>query len=128
MQETILVVDDEPFVLRTVSIILSRARYSVLTAGSPQEALRIAAETARPIDLLLSDVVMPELSGPSLADRITDRHPEIRCIFMAGLPDSAEVHDRILNRGKCFLPKPFLPATLLAKVRQVLDNERTRVA
>src|SRR5215475_16162537 len=107
MREIILLVDDEPFVLRTVSSILAQARYRVLQAGSPSEALRLATEFEEPIDLLLSDVVMPGLSGPSLADRIAELHPETQCIFMAGMPGSAEVQDRILSRGKSFLPKPF---------------------
>ena len=128
MQETILVADDEPFVLRTVSSILARGGYDVLEAGSSREALRIAAETAEPIDLLVCDVIMPGISGPSLADRFVELHPETRCIFMAGMPDSQEVYERILSRGKSFLPKPFLPGTLLAKVRLVLDGEAARVA
>jgi CheY-like chemotaxis protein len=128
MREVILVVDDEPFVLRTVSMILAHARYRVLKAGSPGEALRLATEFEEPIDLLLSDVVMPGLSGPSLAERFAELHPETQCMFMAGMPGSAEIQERILSRGKSFLPKPFLPRTLLAKVQAVLDAERTRVA
>jgi len=128
MQETILVVDDEPFVLRTVTSILAHGRYNVLEAGSPREALRIAAEAKEPIDLLVCDVVLPGISGPSLAEHVLELHPETRCMFMAGMPDSQEVFDRILSRGKSFLPKPFLPGTLLSKVRQVLDEDEARVA
>lgn len=128
MRELILVVDDEPFVLRTVGTILSHARYRVLLASCPEEALRMGTETEDRIDLLLCDVIMPGLSGPSLADQFAELHPETRCIFMAGMPDSAEIYDRILSLGKHFLPKPFLPRTLLAKVQQVLGNEKARVA
>jgi two-component system cell cycle sensor histidine kinase/response regulator CckA len=128
MHEVILVVDDDACVLRTVSSILARARYRVLQAGSPWEALRIAAEFKEAIDLLVSDVVMPGLSGPSMADQFAGLHPETQCIFMAGMPDTDEVHNRILSRGKIFLPKPFLPGTLLAKVREALEQDRARVA
>jgi two-component system, cell cycle sensor histidine kinase and response regulator CckA len=128
MRETILVVDEEPFVLRTVNTVLARGSYCVLQAGSPREALRIAVEVKEPIDLLVCDVIMPDISGPSLAERFVELHPETRCIFMAGMPDSAEIHDRILRLGKSFLAKPFLPGTLLAKVRQVLDQDQARVA
>jgi two-component system, cell cycle sensor histidine kinase and response regulator CckA len=128
MRETILVVDDEPFVLRALSNILTRARYRVLPADSPREALRIAANINGPIHLLLCDVVMPGLSGPSLAERFEELHPDTPCIFMAGLPDSPEVYDRILSRGRDFLAKPFLPGVLLAKVREVLAPGQARVA
>src|SRR5262249_35665772 len=103
MREVILVVDDEPFVLRTVSSILAHGHYRVLQAASPREALRIAISYGEEIDLLLCDVVMPLLSGPSLADQIVELHPETRCMFMAGMPDSAEVRERILKAGKNFL-------------------------
>jgi DNA-binding NtrC family response regulator len=69
---------------------------------------------------MVSDVVMPRLSGPQLAEAFTEWHPETECIFMAGLPDSPEVFDRILSRGRAFLPKPFVPKTLLNKVYEVL--------
>jgi DNA-binding NtrC family response regulator len=120
MREVILVVDDEPFVLNIVTNILRNAGFSVLSASSADEALEIARRNASPIHLLISDVVMPGLTGPALADRFSEIHPETECMFMAGLPDTPEVCDRILRRGRAFLPKPFVPQTLVKKVHEVL--------
>jgi two-component system, cell cycle sensor histidine kinase and response regulator CckA len=118
----IVVADDEPFVLNIVSCILRNAGFEVFPAASPREALEIARTYAAPIRLLLSDVIMPELSGPMLADEFTAIHPETECMFMAGLPDTPEVCERIIRRGRAFLPKPFVPSTLISKVQEVLAN------
>ena len=121
-RDIILVVDDEPIVLKIVSDILLASGYEVLRAASPGEALDTARRHDGPIRLMLSDVVMPGLNGPDLADAIERLHPETECLFMAGLPDSPEIYDRILNRGRAFLPKPFAARTLLAKVDEVLGR------
>src|SRR5262252_2638694 len=118
---TILVVDDEPLVLGSVGNILRHAGYEVLQSASPNEALQLAMQHDGPIDLLLADVIMPGLSGPSLAERFAALHPETRCMFMAGLPDTPEIINRILRRGKPFLAKPFFPKALVAKVSEVLE-------
>ncbi len=120
MPETIVVVDDEPFVLNVITAILSRAGFEVIPAASSQEALEIGRRHAGHIRLILVDVILPDLTGPSLADRFLLLHPEAECMFMAGLPDTPEVCDRIIRRGRAFLPKPFLPRTLVDKVREVL--------
>jgi DNA-binding NtrC family response regulator len=120
MCESILVVDDEAFVLKVVSSILRNAGFEVLSAASADEALAMGRAIAQPIHLLLSDVIMPGLNGPALADLFTEIHPETECMFMAGLPDTPEVCERIIRRGRPFLPKPFVPVTLLNKVREVL--------
>lgn len=120
-KEVILVVDDEPFVLNVVVSILRNAGFEVLSALSPQRALEIGRESVTPIRLLLCDVVMPGITGPSLADQFTELHPEAECMFMAGLPDTPEVCDRILQRGRAFIPKPFVPQTLVKKVQEVLS-------
>ena len=125
MRENILVVDDEPFVLNIVCCVLENAGFTVLRAASAADALALASHHSESIHLVVSDVVMPGLSGPSLADRFAQIHPETDFIFMAGLPDSPEVCDRILSRGRAFLAKPFVPRTLLQKVREVLGGERT---
>jgi two-component system cell cycle sensor histidine kinase/response regulator CckA len=126
MREVILVVDDEPFVLNIVCSILENARYTVLRAASAFEALEIGRRFDAHIHLLLSDVIMPGLSGPSLAENFSEIHPETECMFMAGLPDSPEVCERILNRGRAFLPKPFFPRTLVNKVHEVLGGNLAR--
>ncbi|PWT99980.1 MAG: hypothetical protein C5B51_26005 [Terriglobia bacterium] len=118
----ILVVDDEAVVLSTVCSILEYSGFEVLQADSPEAAFSIAGNERRVIDLLLCDVVMPGMNGPELADRFRLLHPETGVLFMAGLPDTPEIAQRILSRGLAFLPKPFLPATLAEKVRQVLSR------
>jgi two-component system, cell cycle sensor histidine kinase and response regulator CckA len=123
MRDVILVVDDEPFVLNIVSNVLQNAGYTVLRASSAPEALEIARAHHDPIRLLLADVIMPGLSGPSLAEIVMDIHPETECMFMAGLPDSPEICDRILRRGFAFLPKPFIPGTLVSKVKDLLGGD-----
>src|SRR5437763_6727709 len=123
MREVILVVDDEPFVLNIVCCVLENAGFTVLRAASAAEALALAGRHSEPIRLLLSDVVMPGLSGPSLALRFAQLHPETEFMFMAGLPDSPDVCDRILSCGRAFLPKPFVPRTLLDKVYEVLGSK-----
>jgi DNA-binding NtrC family response regulator len=119
-------VDDEPFVLSAVSGILEHAGYEVLRARSAQEALIIAVRHSEPIHLLLCDVIMPGENGPSMADRFASLHPETPSLFMAGWPDGPEVVERILARGIPFLPKPFIPETLVSKVREVLSGRAGR--
>jgi two-component system cell cycle sensor histidine kinase/response regulator CckA len=118
--DTILVVDDEPVVLSSVCRALELAGYSVLRAASPQGALRVGLSHRGPIRLMVTDVLMPELSGPRLACEFASIHPEARFLFIAGLPDHPEVRESIVNQGLAFLPKPFMPRELLAKVTQVL--------
>lgn len=118
---TVLVVDDEPVVLNCVSNALVHGGFDVLRAASPADALRIAATHELPIHLILCDVVMPQMNGPLLADRLLEVHPEAECLFMAGLPDHPEVTYRVVGRGLAFLPKPFMPQELVAKVREVLS-------
>jgi len=119
----ILVVDDEPFVLNAVCCILSHFGYTVLRAASAEEALHLAANSPQSIDLLLADVIMPRLSGVTLAERFAELHPETQYLFMAGFPEHPEVASGIVSRGRPLLPKPFLPKDLLAKIRQVLNRE-----
>src|SRR5690349_25094588 len=102
---------------------LESAGYEVLRAASADEALRVARERSGPIDLLLSDVIMPGQSGPVMADRFLDLHPEAQCLFMAGLPDNPEIVERVMDRGLPFLSKPFLTGTLVGKVREARASE-----
>lgn len=128
MDEVILVVDDEPFVLNTVCSILTRAGFRVLRAGSPEDALRIGVERLDPIHLMVSDVIMPGLTGPCLADQFAALHRETQCLFMAGLTDTPEISDRVLALGRAFLPKPFIPQALVDKVREVLGPSQAAAA
>jgi CheY-like chemotaxis protein len=118
--ETVLVVDDNVFVLNTISAGLRHAGYTVLTAHTPAEAIEIALRHSGPIQLILLDVILPGMDGPELASQFLQLHPEARSLFMSGLPDTPRVAEEILSRGLAFLPKPFLPQTLAQKVREVL--------
>lgn len=119
-QRVVLVVDDEACVLSALSAILARAGFCVLSASSAAAALKIAFSRPEPIDLLLSDVILPGMSGPDMAEEILSVHPETRCLFIAGLTDTPEVAEKIVGRGRPLLAKPFLPVTLEGKVREVL--------
>lgn len=118
----ILVVDDEPFVLNSVSAVLEFAGYTVLRAASGPEALYLASRHTGPIDLLLTDVRMPGPSGPTVATQIAALHPEASCVFMAGLPDHPDLPERVRHDRYALLAKPFTPRILLETVRHVLET------
>jgi two-component system cell cycle sensor histidine kinase/response regulator CckA len=118
--ETILVVEDEPAVRELVRKVLERYGYRVLVAATPHEALKLATSHGDPIHLLMSDVVLPEMSGRSLAGQIVARRPDVRVIYMSGYTDNAIVHHGVLDPDTPFLQKPFTPEALARKVRAVL--------
>jgi two-component system cell cycle sensor histidine kinase/response regulator CckA len=118
--ETILVVEDEESVRSLVRKALERYGYKVLTAATPAEAIDLARATTEPIHLLISDVVLPQMSGRALADEILPSKPATRLLFMSGYTDNAIVHHGVLDEGTPFIQKPFTPQVLARKVRQVL--------
>jgi PAS domain S-box-containing protein len=120
--ETILLVEDEDVVRGLAHKILEHAGYKVLEASLGDEAVRLCLELAGPIDLLLTDVVMPETSGKEVADRLTKLFPGLRVLFMSGYTDEAIVHHGVLDSNVEFIQKPFTPAALVRKVRAVLDS------
>jgi PAS domain S-box-containing protein len=121
--ETILLVEDEDVVRGLARKILEHAGYKVVKASCGKEAIRLCLERAEPIDLLLTDVVMPETSGKEVADRLTELLPGLRVLFMSGYTDEAIVHHGVLDSNVEFIQKPFTPAALVRKVRAVLDSE-----
>jgi len=121
--EWVLLVEDDAQ-LRTVSSeILTKYGYRVLEAGTANEALAIGEALAEPIDLLLTDVVMPELSGVELASRVVVCRPEVKVLFMSGYIDDAALRHGLIEPAMLFVQKPFTPSLLLTKVREVLDAE-----
>jgi two-component system, cell cycle sensor histidine kinase and response regulator CckA len=116
-----LLVEDEPGVRLVAQRILQSRGYVVIEAQDVDDALRIADEPGRPIDLLLTDVVMPGLNGRELAERITEKHPDTRVLFMSGYTDTAIAHHGVLSSGAALLQKPFTADSLAVKVREVLD-------
>jgi len=127
--ETILLVEDEEVVRGLARRILEQAGYSVVEASKGDEALRFCEERAAEVDLLLTDVVMPEMSGKELADRLKSQNPELKMMFMSGYTDESIVHHGVLDSSVEFIQKPFTPASLIRKVRDVLDsNGRTKTS
>ncbi len=124
--ETILLVEDEEEVRELAREILTLMGYTVLAASEPAEALRISPEHSGIIDLLVTDVVMPGMSGRQLADRLTAERPGLKVMFMSGYTDNAIVHHGVLEPGTAFVQKPFTPDSLTRKVRETLDSARPR--
>ncbi len=119
--ETILLVEDETAVRELVRDALTARGYTVLEAHHGNDALRICEHYAGAIHLMVTDVVMPEMSGRELADRLARIHPTMKVLYMSGYTDNAVVHHGVLDLGTAFLQKPFSPAVLTRKVREVLD-------
>jgi two-component system cell cycle sensor histidine kinase/response regulator CckA len=120
--ETILIVEDEAAVRRMASRALAGQGYAILEAGNGAEALELLADGSIRVDLVLSDLVMPVLNGRELAERLAVDRPDIRVLLMSGYSDDDIVRRGLLRPGAPFLQKPFLPADLSRKVRDVLDG------
>jgi CheY-like chemotaxis protein len=125
---TVLLVEDEEIVRTLAARVLKASGYRVLVAANPAEAGRASAEHAGPIDLLLTDVIMPGTTGPRLAAELVAARPEMRVLYMSGFTENAIVHHGVLAPETQFLHKPFTPAALTAKVREVLATAPGSVA
>ena len=121
-QETVLLVEDDEMLRRVAREVLEAQGYTVLVASNGHEAVQAAAQHAGPIDLLLTDVVMPGMSGRVVADRFAVSRPETKVLFMSGYTDGAIAHHGVLEPGMAYLAKPFTVDTLSARVRDVLDG------
>jgi CheY-like chemotaxis protein len=120
--ETVLLVEDDPALRRIVSRILRGAGYQVIVASDPKEALRMGISHPTGIDLLLTDVVMPEMSGTELASSLRGQRSEMKVLFMSGYSGNAIVRHGAIPAGSQFLEKPFGPESLARKVRTVLGD------
>jgi nitrogen-specific signal transduction histidine kinase len=121
-RETILVVEDDPAVRGLVHEALRLSGYDVLVARHGIEALLTGTKHMGPIHLLLTDVVMPQMSGPEVAEKLTVVRPDIKVLYMSGYPDHPVFSQGGVKRGTAFLQKPFTPNVLTQKVREVLDG------
>jgi two-component system cell cycle sensor histidine kinase/response regulator CckA len=120
--ETILLVEDDPALREMATQLLKRLGYTVLTAADSVGALALAEQqTPESIDLLFTDVVMPQLNGKDLSDRILEKHPRTKVLFTSAYPENAITHQGVLHPGVILLQKPFTPSSLAQKLRQVLD-------
>jgi two-component system, cell cycle sensor histidine kinase and response regulator CckA len=120
--ETVLLVEDDEIVLRAIRAVLESQGYNVVAAGDAAQALELSESHPGPIELLLTDVVMPKMGGRELAERLTERRPETKVIFMSGYAADSTLRQRILEAGVPFIQKPFTPDVIALKIREVLDN------
>jgi two-component system cell cycle sensor histidine kinase/response regulator CckA len=118
------VVDDEPDVLRLVEAILSEQGYTVVLAKGADNAIRTFERMARKPDLILTDVVMPGMSGPMMVDHLLQLDPQIRVLFMSGYDDRQVVQKYVVEKGFALIAKPFTLQRLGATVKDVLDGEQ----
>jgi two-component system, cell cycle sensor histidine kinase and response regulator CckA len=122
--ETLLLVEDEPSILKLTARMIAQQGYAVLSAGTPGEAIRLAREHAGEIHLLMTDVVMPEMNGRDLARNLLSLYPQLKRLFMSGYPADVIAHQGILEAGVYFIQKPFSQQSLAAKIREVLDSAK----
>lgn len=121
-RETILLVEDEPAILQVTATMLESQGYTVLKAASPGEAVRIAREHSGEIQLLMTDVIMPEMNGRTLAKNLLSIYPNMKRLFMSGYTADVIAHRGILEEGVHFIQKPFSIPEMAAKVREVIDS------
>jgi len=119
--ETILVLEDENALRGLIRQVLSRAGHTVLDTGDPDEAIQLCERHPGDIALFITDMVLPKLSGPQVAERVLQLRPGVRIIYTSGYPGKASIPNRLRQNGTTFFEKPFTPETLVRKVRAVLD-------
>jgi two-component system, cell cycle sensor histidine kinase and response regulator CckA len=122
-KETVLIAEDDDAIRKLLADILEPLGYIVITAHSGAEALRLAETTGRGVDILLTDVVMPEMSGKELARRFQAIDPDIKVLFMSGYTEEVIVRHGVEQAGVAFIQKPLIPNKLVRKLREVLDGK-----
>jgi CheY-like chemotaxis protein len=120
--ETILLAEDEDAVRALAHRVLVGCGYNVLEAAEGNEAVQVAARHKSPIQLLITDVVMPGVGGRAVAEQVAELHSGVRVLFVSGYTDDAVIRNGVLRDGVNFLQKPFSPGALAFKVREVLDS------
>jgi two-component system, cell cycle sensor histidine kinase and response regulator CckA len=122
--ETILVVEDDEGVKELAREVLASRGYSVMPASTPKEALELSSNQEGSIDLLITDAIMPGMSGRGMAGRIAEARPGLRILMMSGYREPQIGHILIADHRSSFLQKPFTPGTLTDMVREILDQGR----
>ena len=120
-KKTILVVDDEPEVRKLVAAMAGQSGYSVITADSGEHALSIFKNLKDPVELLITDVVQPGMSGPMLADKLLAQQPDLKVLYMSGYDNTMVVQKYVVEKGHALLPKPFTADEFHAKMRELLQ-------
>lgn len=120
--ETILLVEDEKAILKMTVLMLKRLGYNVLSASSPAEAIKICQSYNGDIDLLITDVVMPEMSGRNLAENLSQLYPNLKCLYMSGYTANVIAHHGVLDEDIQFINKPFSTEDIGQKIREVLNG------
>jgi DNA-binding response OmpR family regulator len=123
--EIILLVEDEPAILKMTARILQSLGYDVITASNPGEAVRLVKEFKAEIHLLMTDVIMPGMNGRDLADRLMTLKKGMRCLFMSGYTSDIVANQGVLSEGVSFIQKPFSQKELAAKIRDVFNEEKS---
>jgi PAS domain S-box-containing protein len=122
--ETVLLVEDEPAILEMTTALLEYLGYTVLPTSNPDEAIRLARQHVGKIDLLMTDVVMPEMNGRNLARHLLALDPNLKCLFMSGYTDDVVAHHGFLDEGVHFIQKPFSKDELARNLREALESRR----
>ncbi len=115
--------EDEPAIIDVATMILEQQGYTILSASTPGDAIRIAEEHDGRIHLLITDVIMPDMNGRDLAKQLQSRFPELKCLFMSGYTANVIAHHGVLDDGVHFMQKPFTLSAIASKVREVLDSK-----
>jgi CheY-like chemotaxis protein len=126
--ETVLLVEDEGAVRELVRLSLERNGYNVLEAGNGAQALEISQKHRGPIHLMITDVVMPGMSGHELAHRLAPLHPKMNVLYVSGYTEDAITHHGVLDGGTALLQKPFRPSDLARKVCELLDRRNRGIS
>lgn len=121
-QETILLVEDDPAILQMVMMMLTELGYTMLSSSTPGEAIRLAREYAGEINLLVTDVIMPEMNGLDLAKNLLPLYPRLKSLFMSGYTADIIAHHGVLDEGVHFIQKPFSIKDLATKIREALEQ------
>lgn len=123
--ETVLLVEDEKAILRMTAMMLERTGYKVISASSPSEAIRITEDRkGSEIQLLMTDVIMPEMNGWDLSKKLLHRFPDLKCLFMSGHPADVIAHHGFIDEGIEFIKKPFSKKDLAVKLRSIFDESK----
>ncbi len=120
--ETLLLVEDEPAIMKMSRMMLENLGYPVLAANSPGEAIALAETHCGKIDLLITDVIMPEMNGRDLAKKLHQLYPDIKTLFMSGYTSDVIAHHGVLDKGVYFIQKPFSKKEIAVKIRTVIEK------